>query len=151
MNQETEKPITDVSKGIEEDITPLNSNNVADYFTNTINIFSDAFTAHMDVIGVHMDMFSDTINTHIETLKAGAINSRREANRPLREMIPRMPWHDVHASVSGVAARDLASHFVQVCRRAISLIRVTVVSTTEMESPPHVKKRTDKAYSSRNN
>ena len=33
-----------------------------------------------------------------------------------RELYPRMPWHDVQASVSGLVARDIASHFVQVSR-----------------------------------
>lgn len=32
----------------------------------------------------------------------------------LRETHPRMPWHDCHAAVSGAAARDVASHFIQV-------------------------------------
>jgi hypothetical protein len=31
-----------------------------------------------------------------------------------RDMYPRMGWHDVQAVVSGNAARDVASHFVQV-------------------------------------
>ena len=31
-----------------------------------------------------------------------------------REVYPRMPWHDVQASVTGLVARDCASHFVQV-------------------------------------
>ena len=35
---------------------------------------------------------------------------------PIRETHPRMPWHDLHAAVSGVAARDVASHFIQVCK-----------------------------------
>jgi hypothetical protein len=30
------------------------------------------------------------------------------------EMYPRMPWYDVHGCVTGNAAKDLASHFVQV-------------------------------------
>lgn len=31
-----------------------------------------------------------------------------------RDLYPRMPWHDVQASVSGLTARDCAAHFVQV-------------------------------------
>ena len=31
-----------------------------------------------------------------------------------REVYPRMPWHDLQASVTGLVARDIASHFVQV-------------------------------------
>jgi hypothetical protein len=113
VSEEIVKPVTDITKDTGDSSAATNPNLVADYFTNTINIFSDAFTAHMDVIGVHIDLFSDTINTHIETLKSGAV-TRREGNRPVREMIPRMPWHDIHASVSGVVARDLSAHFVQV-------------------------------------
>mgnify|MGYP003386669835 FL=1 len=33
-------------------------------------------------------------------------------NSQLREQYPRMPWHDVHASVAGLPARDLGAHFV---------------------------------------
>jgi len=31
-----------------------------------------------------------------------------------RDLYPRMPWHDVQAVVSGPAARDVATHFIQV-------------------------------------
>jgi len=33
---------------------------------------------------------------------------------PIRELYPRTGWHDCHASVAGLAARDIAAHFVQV-------------------------------------
>jgi len=31
-----------------------------------------------------------------------------------REIYPRMPWHDLQCAVSGLVARDVAAHFVQV-------------------------------------
>lgn len=43
--------------------------------------------------------------------------SRTEINTrmyPTRELYPRMPWHDIQACVTGLPARDLAAHFVQV-------------------------------------
>jgi hypothetical protein len=38
----------------------------------------------------------------------------RPRHGTLRDMVPRMPWHDIHAFVGGIAARDIASHFIQV-------------------------------------
>lgn len=35
-------------------------------------------------------------------------------SRPIRELYPRLGWHDVHAKVLGLPARDISSHFVQV-------------------------------------
>jgi hypothetical protein len=32
----------------------------------------------------------------------------------LRDMYPRQPWHDIHTKLTGIPARDIASHFVQV-------------------------------------
>ena len=59
----------------------------------------------------------DFISTQIQTAKEH-YNSRiaqRSGNAlEPREVHPRMPWHDVQASVTGLAARDVAAHFVQV-------------------------------------
>lgn len=35
----------------------------------------------------------------------------------VRDVFPRMPWHDVHGCVTGLPARDLAAHFIQVLWR----------------------------------
>lgn len=37
----------------------------------------------------------------------------RQRHGALRDMFPRMPWHDIHAYVGGLAARDISSHFIQ--------------------------------------
>lgn len=42
----------------------------------------------------------------ITTKKINALESR--------DLHPRMPWHDIQCSISGLIARDVASHFVQV-------------------------------------
>jgi hypothetical protein len=34
--------------------------------------------------------------------------------RPIRELYPRLGWHDVHAKIIGLPARDISSHFIQV-------------------------------------
>jgi hypothetical protein len=31
----------------------------------------------------------------------------------IRELYPRMPWHDVHGCITGLPVRDLAAHFIQ--------------------------------------
>ncbi len=35
--------------------------------------------------------------------------------RPVAELQPRMPWHDVALALGPPAALDVAMHFVQVC------------------------------------
>lgn len=37
----------------------------------------------------------------------------RQRRGTTRDMFPRMPWHDIHAYVGGLAARDISSHFIQ--------------------------------------
>jgi phosphatidylserine/phosphatidylglycerophosphate/cardiolipin synthase-like enzyme len=34
--------------------------------------------------------------------------------RPVRELYPRLGWHDVHTKIIGLPARDVSSHFIQV-------------------------------------
>jgi hypothetical protein len=44
-------------------------------------------------------------------------DSTQHLNRPVREMYPRLGWHDVHSKIVGLPARDLSSHFIQVSSR----------------------------------
>lgn len=58
------------------------------------------------------------ISSQIQTAKEhyNSVVAQKKGGNTLepRELYPRMPWHDVQASVTGLAARDCASHFVQV-------------------------------------
>jgi hypothetical protein len=57
------------------------------------------------------------IGTQIQTAKEmyiQRVQQRAGGGLEPREVYPRMPWHDVQASVSGLVARDIASHFIQV-------------------------------------
>ncbi len=50
------------------------------------------------------------VNVVIDPLK-----SQKSTQPPeTRDLYPRMAWHDVQSAISGRAARDVASHFVQV-------------------------------------
>lgn len=60
------------------------------------------------------DMFASAV----DSFNRGVDNLLEEMNKPkvtipIRDLYPRMPWHDVHSSVTGPAARDVAMHFIQ--------------------------------------
>jgi hypothetical protein len=61
--------------------------------------------------------FSSAV-TAATTVKGDAVSPQAAGPLPrhgtTRDMFPRMPWHDIHAFVGGVVARDISSHFVQV-------------------------------------
>jgi hypothetical protein len=69
-----------------------------------------------------------------------------------RETVPRMGWHDIQASVTGLVARDVASHFVQVITScgtlllAISVFLSVVIMVIAMESPPHLQFTLQRAH-----
>jgi phosphatidylserine/phosphatidylglycerophosphate/cardiolipin synthase-like enzyme len=42
------------------------------------------------------------------------LQSSRTTSRPVRELYPRLGWHDVHTKIVGIPARDVSSHFIQV-------------------------------------
>lgn len=44
----------------------------------------------------------------------GATTRGDTNRRPLRELFPRQPFHDLQVKISGVAAHDIASFFLQV-------------------------------------
>lgn len=58
--------------------------------------------------------FSDAV---VKSTGKGAAGESVAQLRPrrgvMRDMFPRMPWHDIQAYVGGLAARDISSHFIQ--------------------------------------
>lgn len=58
---------------------------------------------------------SDTVKANFDTMR-NEIAAEKVRADDLREGIPRMPWHDIQACVTGVAARDIAAHFVLVSK-----------------------------------
>ena len=68
---------------------------------------SGAFKKMGDKVQESFGSLAETFNDNVSTVSE---TSKME----IRESVPRMPWNDVHASVSGSAARDVASHIVQV-------------------------------------
>jgi phosphatidylserine/phosphatidylglycerophosphate/cardiolipin synthase-like enzyme len=54
------------------------------------------------------------LSAQIQTVDESVRTKIRTQMYPTRELFPRMPWHDVHACVTGLPTRDLAAHFVQV-------------------------------------
>ena len=80
-----------------------------------------------DQAGLIFSSLLDAISNFSSAVTAATANSKGDGTAsasvnaaPLprhgttRDMFPRMPWHDIHAFVGGVVARDIASHFVQV-------------------------------------
>ena len=59
---------------------------------------------------------SDTVKANFDTMRSEMALERVRLDE-IREGIPRMPWHDIQACVTGVAARDIAAHFVLVRNR----------------------------------
>lgn len=56
---------------------------------------------------------SDKISSWLKGIsEAFEDKNTKITNSQLREQYPRMPWHDVHSSVTGLPARDLGAHFV---------------------------------------
>lgn len=61
-----------------------------------------------------------------QTFSEGMTTKRPEKRKVdevnVRDLYPRMPWHDIHACVSGLPVRDIAAHFIQVlfCRHFIN-------------------------------
>jgi hypothetical protein len=80
--------------------------NIAEQTEMLQEMFSQTFSALSEAINTHADI----ITAHIENMSTDT----NIINQPLREVIPRMPWHDVHACLSGLSVRDMACHFVQV-------------------------------------
>lgn len=117
-----------------------NTNSMKDIFTDTVNMLTD-FTSNIDVVG----SLTETINTHFESLKEMQnLSAKTPVQRPMREVMPRMPWHDIHACVSSMAAKDLAAHFVQVdeVQLFVSPRIVTFNVALALESPSAVQERT---------
>ena len=69
--------------------------------TSTTNVTDDS-----DTVGGKFSTWLKNFSDGFEDKNAKIPNSQ------LREQYPRMPWHDVHASVAGLPARDLGAHFV---------------------------------------
>jgi hypothetical protein len=84
--------------------------------TDTMTFYADKariqITEQMNILAESAkNKFNEiVINPIIEKAKRDALMQAYE----LRELFPRTGWHDAHASVNGLAARDIASHFVQV-------------------------------------
>lgn len=61
---------------------------------------------------------ADTLISGLSTMKNAAVDALKSSRKikalyEIRDVYPRMGWHDVHAGVTGCAARDVAAHFVK--------------------------------------
>jgi hypothetical protein len=95
--------------------------------------FYDSFQKGVATTKSSLFSFSETMASYASQAKA-AMNTYKEqyitsqrlkksSYWETRDLYPRMGWHDVHAGISGRAARDVASHFIQV---RIFLLATTV-------------------------
>lgn len=81
-------------------------------------------SVHVALTATEMDSYNDeedTLSTSIRFIGGFRdISSRFEMqcshllSRSVRELYPRLGWHDVHTKVTGLVARDISSHFIQV-------------------------------------
>jgi hypothetical protein len=60
-----------------------------------------------------LQIFSDHVSGQIER-KRFEQRTKNMDEQFIRDYFPRMPWHDIHACVTGLPVRDLAAHFIQV-------------------------------------
>jgi hypothetical protein len=63
------------------------------------------------------DMLEDVI---------GATTRGESNRRPVRELFPRQPFHDVQIKITGIAACDISSYFIQV-RLALAELRIPLI------------------------
>ena len=84
-------------------ISEINSASTESSSQKTGFSFSNALKFVQESFGALADSFADNASVISEKSKM-----------EIRETYPRMPWNDVQASISGSAARDVASHIVQV-------------------------------------
>lgn len=77
---------------------------------------SQSSAALSDMPSRERSSIMDTLNSALSNIRSSVKGSCKDTadSLELRDMIPRMPWHDVTASFSGTAARDVAAHFIQV-------------------------------------
>lgn len=99
--------------------TPLGSS--ISHNSSRASIFNDlrsGFDAGLETSKTSLRSSIEFITAQIQTAKEhyNSVVAQKKVTNTLepRELYPRMPWHDVQASVTGLAARDCAAHFVQV-------------------------------------
>jgi len=99
--------------------TPMGSS--TSHSTSRASIFNDlksGFDAGLETSKTSLRSSIEFITAQIQTAKEhyNSVVAQKKVSNSLepREIYPRMPWHDVQASVTGLVARDCAAHFVQV-------------------------------------
>lgn len=91
--------------GLEDVAVPSSSSSGGSAFDKMLAVMKSG-------VGALADTISDSINDLADSMTESA-QIADESKLEVRETFPRMPWNDVHAAVSGSAARDVASHVVQ--------------------------------------
>ena len=95
-------PIITAEAEVEEpDIKDIDKKKCANPWTKLDNLF-DALSG-----------FGDAIKRGRSSTVIENQPSLRPRRGITRDMFPRMPWHDIHAYVGGLGARDISSHFIQ--------------------------------------
>lgn len=75
-------------------------------FKTTLESSKNSLYSSIDFITTQIQTAKEHYNSRVAMKSGNALDPR--------EVYPRMPWHDIQASVTGLVARDIASHFVQV-------------------------------------
>jgi hypothetical protein len=87
-----------------------------------------------------LQTISEGMTGKLDQMRSGT-EKRKVDDLNVRDLYPRMPWHDVHGCLTGLPVRDLAAHFIQVLPLSplpflLLLFLDSFTFSPEMESSP---------------
>lgn len=110
----SESPTAELSESSHKSSSSLHPKSSS--ITDTMTFFADKARTQ---IAEQMNIIAESAKTQFNKIVINPIIEKAKRDAILqaydvRELFPRTGWHDVHSSVNGLVARDIASHFIQV-------------------------------------
>lgn len=84
----------------------MSQSSISSGVSSSVSYLSDQFKSYSSQATTIIKNYRDQMQTVKKLKKSGYWETR--------DLYPRIAWHDVQAVISGSAARDVASHFIQV-------------------------------------